>query len=134
MKVQASTRQRTQSDCPICYSLDVFGDRWTLLIIRDIVVEHKRHYGEFLTSGEGIASNILADRLKSLVEGGLVTREDDPENKSQALYHPTEKALALRPVLAAITAWGLTYGPDHLVALPGHRESAPSPVGSGSLP
>ncbi|NYH25977.1 winged helix-turn-helix transcriptional regulator [Paraburkholderia bryophila] len=112
-------KQRNNSNCPICYSLDIFGDRWTLLIVRDMVANHKQYYREFLGSDEGISTNILADRLKNLVEHGLVTKEDDPENRSQSVYHPTEKALALGPVLEAIMDWGLKYGPESLTPPPG---------------
>jgi DNA-binding HxlR family transcriptional regulator len=114
-------KERTKSHCPVCYSLDVFGDKWTLLIIRDVLVGGKRNYRDFLNAGESIATNILADRLKHLVEQGILTREDDPENGNQTLYLPTEKALALMPVLDAMTKWGLEHGPDRLNPPPGWR-------------
>lgn len=107
-------KRRSLSECPICYSLDVFGDKWTLIIIRDVLVYGKRRYGDFLRSDEGISTNILADRLKNLLDYGLLTLQDDPDNKSQGIYSPTEKALALGPVLDAMMAWGLANGPDHL--------------------
>jgi DNA-binding HxlR family transcriptional regulator len=105
---------RTHSTCPICYSLDIFGDKWTLLVIRDILIWRKTHYRDFLASAEGISTNILADRLKILVENGLVTREDDPENGTQAIYRPTKNALALLPVLDAMSRWALENGPKGL--------------------
>ncbi|BEU25784.1 helix-turn-helix domain-containing protein [Paraburkholderia sp. 22B1P] len=111
---KAAMKERTQSTCPLCYSLDIFGDRWTLLIIRDVLLGEKRNYRDFLRSGEGIATNILADRLKHLVEHGMLTREDDRESGTQTLYMPTEKALALMPVIDAMTKWGLEHGPDRL--------------------
>jgi DNA-binding HxlR family transcriptional regulator len=110
----STMKRRSLSECPICYSLDVFGDKWTLIIIRDILVYGKRRYGDFLKSDEGISTNILADRLKNMVEYGLVTRQDDPDNRTQALYSPTQKALELGPVLDSMMAWGLANGPDHL--------------------
>jgi DNA-binding HxlR family transcriptional regulator len=116
-------KARTQSRCPICYSLDVFGDRWTLLILRDMLVGGKRSYRDFLNADEKIATNILADRLKSMVEAGLITRADDPRHGAQAIYSPTAKAEALLPVLDAMATWALAYGPPHL-ALP---EAAPHP-------
>ena len=107
-------KQRTQSKCPICYSLDVFGDRWTLLILRDMLIGGKRHYRDFLNAGEGIATNILADRLKAMLDWGLIARSDDPDNGLQTIYSPTPKAEALRPVLGAMAAWALEFGPDGL--------------------
>lgn len=124
-------KRRDLSECPICYSLDVFGDKWTLIIIRDILVYGKRRYGDFLKSDEGISTNILADRLKTMVEYGLVTRQDDPDNRTQALYSPTPKALALGPVLDSMMAWGLANGPDHLhpprLGEPPAESQAPAP-------
>ncbi|HEY0296953.1 MAG TPA: helix-turn-helix domain-containing protein [Bordetella sp.] len=104
----------TKSNCPICYGLDLLGDKWTLLIVRDMLTRQKRYYKEFLSSDEGIATNILADRLKRMAEHGLVVREDDPDNKGQIVYRPTEKAQALQPVLDAMAQWGITHGPSAL--------------------
>ncbi len=109
-------KETMRSNCPISYSLDLFGDRWTLVIIRDMVIGKKRHYHDFLSSPEGIATNILADRLKKLVENHLATREDDPENKGQTVYLPTERATALRPVLREMVKWSLQFGPKSLKA------------------
>ena len=110
-------KQRAQSKCPICYSLDVFGDKWTLLIVRDMLIGGKRYYRDFINSGEGIATNILADRLKTMLDKGLITRAEDPDNGAQTIYSPTAKAEALRPVLTAMAGWALEFGPDGL-ALP----------------
>lgn len=107
-------KQRTHSKCPICYSLDVFGDKWTLLIMRDMLIRGKRYYREFLNAGEGIATNVLADRLKMMVEAGLISKADDPDHGAQAIYSPTAKAEALRPVLDAMAAWALRFGPEQL--------------------
>ena len=103
----------TKSHCPVCYGLDLLGDKWTLLIVRDMLASQKRTYKEFLNSREGIATNILADRLKRMVEHGLAVREDGPDGKGQ-VYLPTEKARALEPVLAAMMDWGMAYGPSTL--------------------
>ncbi len=117
-------KQRPQSTCPICYALDVFGDKWTLLIVRDMLIGGKRHYRDFINSAEGIATNVLADRLKAMTDKGLITKANDPESGAQAIYAPTAKAEALRPVLQAMGAWALQFGPDHL-ALP-KRADLPS--------
>lgn len=100
-----------RSRCPINMSVEVFGDRWTLLIIRDMMFGGKRHFRELQRSEERISSNILADRLARLVEGGLVTKRDDPSHKQKAIYSLTEKGIDLLPVLAQIGAWGVKYLP-----------------------
>lgn len=100
-----------RSRCPINLALEVFGDKWTLLIIRDLMFAGKRHFREFLQSEEGIASNILADRLRLLVAEGIVTRTGDPSHKQKAVYSLTEKGIALLPVLAQVGSWGRRYRP-----------------------
>ncbi|MER8902740.1 helix-turn-helix domain-containing protein [Mesorhizobium sp. M0772] len=102
-----STRQR--SGCPISLSLELLGDRWTLLIIRDMIFAEKRHFREFLLSGEGISSRTLAERLQTLQDEGIVTRSDDPTHKLKAIYKLTEAGIDLLPVLATLGAWGSKY-------------------------
>jgi len=85
------------------------GDRWTLLVIRDLMFAGKRHFREFLQSEEAISSNVLADRLNSLVENGVLTRRDDPSHGQKAIYSLTEKGLDLLPVLIAMSAWTQKY-------------------------
>lgn len=105
-------RQDTRSTCPISTGLEVIGDRWTLLVVRDLMFAGKRHFREFVQSEEGISSNILADRLNALVENGLVTREDDPTHAQKAIYSLTEKGLDLLPVIVALSAWTQNHHPD----------------------
>ncbi|MFK0275616.1 winged helix-turn-helix transcriptional regulator [Ensifer sp. NPDC090286] len=100
-----------RSGCPINLSLEVFGDKWSLLIIRDMIFGGKRHFRELLRSQEGISSNILADRLKMLVEQGMLTRRDDPTHKQKAIYSLTEMTIALVPIMAQLGAWGRRYLP-----------------------
>src|SRR5262245_17243156 len=100
-----------RSLCPINLGLEVFGDKWTLLIVRDLMFAGKRHFREFLQSEEGIASNILADRLSMLVEQGIVTKRGDPSHKQKAVYSLTEKGIALLPILAQIGSWSRRYCP-----------------------
>lgn len=95
-----------RSGCPINLSLEIFGDRWSLLILRDIIFGGKRHFRELLRSEEGISTNILADRLKFLVEQGMLTRADDPTHKQKAIYSLTEKSITIVPILAHLGAWG----------------------------
>ena len=101
-----------RSGCPINLTLEVVGDKWSLLVIRDMMFGNSRHFRELLAkSEEGIASNILADRLKRLVEQGIVSRADDPSHKQKAIYSLTEKGIELLPVLAQMSAWGLEHLP-----------------------
>jgi DNA-binding HxlR family transcriptional regulator len=101
-----------RSGCPINLTLEVVGDKWSLLVIRDMMFGNRRHFRELLTkSEEGIASNILADRLKRLVEQAIISRADDPTHKQKAIYSLTERGIALLPVLAQVAAWGNRYLP-----------------------
>ena len=105
-------RHDHRSGCPINLTLEVLGDKWSLLVIRDMMFGNRRHFRELLAkSEEGIASNILADRLKRLVEQGIVTRVDDPSHKQKAIYSLTEQGIALLPVLAQMACWGRKYLP-----------------------
>lgn len=106
----ASTEPR--SHCPINLSLELFGDSWTLLVLRDMMFAGKRHFRELLQSDERISSNILADRLARLVDHGLLTKADDPTHKQKAIYSLTEKAITLLPVIVQIGAWGSRWIPD----------------------
>jgi DNA-binding HxlR family transcriptional regulator len=101
-----------RSGCPINLSVEVFGDRWSLVILRDMMFGNRRHFRELLTlSNEGISSNILADRLKSLMDDGMITRVDDPSHKQKAIYSLTEKSITLVPVFAALGSWGRKWMP-----------------------
>ncbi|UVK40116.1 helix-turn-helix transcriptional regulator [Mesorhizobium sp. AR10] len=101
-----------RSGCPINLSLEVFGDRWSLIILRDMIFGGKRHFRELLNGSiEGIASNILADRLKRLMELGMLTKADDPSHKQKAIYSLTDMAITLVPILAHLGAWGRVWLP-----------------------
>lgn len=89
------------------------GDRWSLLIVRDLVFRGFREFGQFLAAGEGISTNILTERLERLRAAGLVVRSDHPEDGKKYLYHLTEKGIDLIPVLVQLTLWGAKYIPDH---------------------
>jgi DNA-binding HxlR family transcriptional regulator len=102
-----ATRER--SGCPISLSLELVGDRWTLLIIRDLVFTGKRHFREFLQSDEGISSRTLAERLQTLQDEGIVTRSEDPTHALKAIYRLTEAGIDLLPVLVTLGAWGSKY-------------------------
>lgn len=94
-----------RSNCPVNFGLENFGDKWSLLIIRDMVFWGKRTYGEFLKSDEGIATNILAARLVSLEKEGIVSKSPHPVDKRKEIYSLTEKGLDLIPLLVEIVAW-----------------------------
>jgi DNA-binding HxlR family transcriptional regulator len=101
-----------RSGCPINLTLEVLGDRWSLIVIRDIMFGNRRHFRELMQrSDEGIASNILAARLKRLMDYGLLTREDDPSHKQKAIYSLTEMSIRLVPIFAEMGAWGSRFLP-----------------------
>lgn len=98
-----------RSLCPINLALEIFGDKWSLLIVRDLMFAGKRHYRELLQSEEAISSNILAERLGKLVEAGILTKQEDPSHKQKAIYSLTPMGVDLLPVLANIGIWGRKY-------------------------
>jgi DNA-binding HxlR family transcriptional regulator len=99
-----------RSGCPINLALEVFGDKWSLIVIRDIIFGNRRHFGTLLSqSEEGIASNILADRLRRLTEAKLLVQADDPTHKQRSVYSLTEKTIELLPILISLAAWGTKH-------------------------
>lgn len=101
--------EKTRSDCPISCSLDIFGDKWSLLIIRDIMLRNKVSYSEFLHSEEKIASNILVSRLSVLEREKILVKKVSPENKSKFMYSLTQKGADLLPIVIEIMDWGAKY-------------------------
>jgi DNA-binding HxlR family transcriptional regulator len=99
-------------NCPIFYSLEIFGDKWSLILLRDILHFDKSRYTEFLSSDEGISTNILSDRLKMLEKEGIISKRRDPGNKKQFIYSPTKKCLDLVPIIIELAVWGAKYDPD----------------------
>ncbi len=100
---------KKRSDCPISCSLDLLGDKWSLLIIRDLILKLKCTYGDFVKSPEGIATNILASRLQALEESGFIEKLEHPESKAKVLYRLTEKGVDLVPVILEIQLWADKY-------------------------
>ncbi len=99
-----------RSGCPINLSVEVLGDRWSLVVLRDIMFGNRRTYGEIHGSSlEGIATNILAARLRHLEAEGMLTAAPDPRHKQRTIYSLTEKAISLVPVMATLGAWGVRY-------------------------
>lgn len=102
---------KKRSDCPISSALDIFGDKWSLLIVRDIMMNGKNTYNEFLKSKEGIATNVLADRLSMLESVGILAREEHPESKAKIFYRLTARGIDLLPVLVELILWSDEYLP-----------------------
>ena len=100
---------KKRSECPVSSSLDIFGDKWSLLIIRDIIFSNKCTYNDFLKSGEGIATNIWATRLKGLEENGLIEKSAHPESKAKKMYSITQKGIDLLPMILEIYIWADKY-------------------------
>ncbi|MCB0711459.1 MAG: helix-turn-helix transcriptional regulator [Ignavibacteriae bacterium] len=100
---------KKRSNCPISYLLDIVGDKWSLLIVRDLMFKGKCFYREFLESEEGMATNILADRLKRLEEEKIIVSKPYPENRTRKVYTLTKKGKDLLPILLEIIAWSGTY-------------------------
>lgn len=105
-------KDELRSHCPINFGLEAFGDRWALLILRDIVFRGKRSYGEFHESEEGFATNILASRLAHFVDVGILERENDEADGRRTIYTLTQKGLDLVPVLFEMVLWSAKYDRD----------------------
>jgi DNA-binding HxlR family transcriptional regulator len=114
--------QEQRSNCPIACTLDLIGDRWTMLIIRDMLFFKKQRFEEFLESPEGISTNILASRLKSLEQFGLVEKQPYSNHSRRMNYQLTERGRSLRPLLQAMIDWGLESIPQTRIP-EAHRES-----------
>jgi DNA-binding HxlR family transcriptional regulator len=98
-----------RSSCPINISLEIFGDRWSLLIIRDLMLRSYRTYKEFLSSDEGIATNILAERLQRLEAAGIITTTRDAEDGRKVVYRLTEKGIDLAPIIVELVLWSAQH-------------------------
>lgn len=106
----AKLKQHTK--CPIDYGLMNFGDKWSLIIVRDIMFGGKKYYGDFAKSAEGISTNILASRLSSLEANGILNKDQDLDNKTKYIYSLTEKGKDLLPIMVEIVSWGDKYDSD----------------------
>ena len=101
--------RRRRSGCPVSISLEILGDRWSLLIVRDLMVRGFRTFKEFQQSGEGIATNVLADRLRKLEATGIITVETEESDRRRVNYRLTEKGIALAPALLELLIWGARH-------------------------
>lgn len=104
-------KHKKRSDCPVSCSLDIWGDKWSLLIIRDLMFAKECTYGDLLKSPEGIATNILASRLQVLEENGIIEKLDHPDSKAKVLYRLTKKGIDLLPIMIEINLWAEKYFP-----------------------
>ena len=104
-------KMKKRSDCPISCSLDIWGDKWSLLIIRDLMFSKKCRYTDFLKSAEGIATNILVTKLQALEENKIIEKLVDPESKSKRYYKLTQIGVDLLPILIEIGLWSEKYFP-----------------------
>ena len=110
--IQRTHQPRRLSDCPIHFALEIFGDRWSLLLVLDIVLFGKHTYSEFLRSKEGIATNVLAARLAVLECEGIVRKTPHATDRRRDVYTLTEKGLDLIPLLLDLIVWSATYDPE----------------------
>ena len=105
-----------RSSCPISYSLDLFGDKWTMLILRDIGLNDKHFYKDFLEAGEGVATNVLSDRLKMLEAYGIIKSKQYEALKTKKYYSLTERGIELIPIIIDLWTWGARNDPNTSVA------------------
>jgi DNA-binding HxlR family transcriptional regulator len=103
------TSRPRRSSCPVATSLDIFGDKWSLLVIRDLLFTDHRRFGDFAGADEGIATNVLAERLERLECEGLIRREPDPADGRKFVYGLTAKGLDLAPLIVEMVIWAARY-------------------------
>jgi DNA-binding HxlR family transcriptional regulator len=107
--MRVKSRPAPRSGCPISIALEIFGDSWSLLIVRDLMFKGLRTFNEFAAAGEGIATNVLTDRLTRLEAAGILTRRPDSTDARRIHYHLTEKGIDLAPALVEIVLWSARY-------------------------
>lgn len=108
MATSVAPRQ-PRSGCPISIALELLGDAWTLLIVRDLMFKDRRTYNDFLNGGEGIASNILADRLRKLEDANIIEKQRDPKDARRFIYRLSPKGIDLAPVLVELVIWSARH-------------------------
>ena len=119
LKINFMNKSNKRSDCPVSCSLDIWGDKWSLLIIRDLMFAKECTYGDFLKSAEGIATNILAARLLALEENKLIEKLAHPDSKAKVLYKLTRKGIDLLPIMIEINLWA----EKHFSSIPEDRKA-----------
>jgi DNA-binding HxlR family transcriptional regulator len=113
------SKSQKRSDCPVSWSLEMWGDKWSLLIIRDLILNKSCTYKDFLNAEEGIATNILSARLLALEESGFIKKVDNPGTKTRVFYKLTEMGINLFPIILEIMLWSEKYhtSPAHIKAI-----------------
>jgi DNA-binding HxlR family transcriptional regulator len=106
---KSATPRQPRSCCPISIALELLGDAWSLLIVRDLMFKDRRTYNDFLLGGEGIASNILADRLRKLEDANIIEKRRDPEDARRFIYRLSPKGIDLAPVLVELVIWSARH-------------------------
>lgn len=114
----ASETKRRRSDCPVDYALEIFGDRWSLLLIRDLLFKGPQTFRELLAADEGIATNILSARLKKLEAEGVIARAPDRQDRRRVLYSLTRKGRDIAPILVELIGWSAKYDAASRAAAP----------------
>ncbi len=122
MTLMTKNDKTSWNGCPARYAAGVFGDKWSFVLLRDVLLHGKRYYGEFQASEEGISTNILANRLAHLVETKMLTRHIDSTARNKVFYKPTAKARALLPAFLGMMVWSTEY--DTCTAAPDSFASA----------
>jgi DNA-binding HxlR family transcriptional regulator len=103
------TSDAHRSGCPLSVFLEMFGDRWSLLVVRDLLFGDKHEFGDFLSAEEGIATNVLADRLRRLTRSGVIDKRPHPSDARKLVYNLTEKGVALAPILMEMVLWSADH-------------------------
>ncbi len=103
--------KQRDTGCPVAFALDTFGDRWSLVIIRDLMMRGFETFGQLLESDEGIATNVLANRLKEFELAGIVSKSRDPDNHRRVIYRLTGKGVDLAPLMLELVRWSVKYDP-----------------------
>ena len=106
----SGSKHTAKSNCPVTYALEIFGDRWTLLVLRDILLESRHTYRDILDAHPGMATNVLADRLRRLLRRDLISKERDEHDARQFIYKPTELSVSVIPMLVEMIVWGSKHG------------------------
>ena len=109
MQLMVDKKTKSWSGCPVRFGMSQFGDKWSFLIIRDLMFKGRKYYYEFMEAGEGISTNVLATRLADLEDNGIITKARDPEKGSRYIYSLTQKGIELMPMMLAMMNWAEKY-------------------------
>lgn len=109
MAVMVDKKSKSWVGCPVRFGMSQFGDKWSFLIIRDLMFKGRKYYHEFIEAGEGISTNVLATRLADLESNGIISKSKDPEKGSRFVYTLTEKGIELMPMMLAMMDWAEKY-------------------------